>query len=644
MFLKKILLFILLIINLNAFALDKCKSYETNLSKAICHNEKGEKDLAKKYVKLSYNEYKNHDEFFDFFKFYLESSKLDSSNVRKFVDKFENKYKNSVFLKTVELILATKLYNESKYSELDIQIKKISKKYKYNKYNMPYIIFYRAISHDELGRNSKAFREYLNLWSKYPNFKLIKIVERKIQSSNKGIPKKFKIERLKKLFSSRDYKRFRKEYKPYNDSIRILRAQLYIINNNDNLGLKILNDISNRDRSKSANKELETIAEAKYRIALYNLKKFDDNNSSANELKNILLKFPNYSKNDKVAYLSAKLFIFDKNFLDSKKVYDWLIKTKSKKYLYDSYWGLAWSEYMLENYRSALNLFAYLEQAESSYFKSKGLYWKARCLEKLGNIEESQNTYRKIYDSYESGYYVYMASLKLKDLKNLAYEKSDGVINKNFNHKAQMIIDLRDGDNFIKDYQNHLIKNINENEIKPVLDYLLFKKEYNLLVKISYKVNSNDYHKYPKAFEKAVMKNSREYNVDLNLIYSLMREESLFDKDALSPVGAKGLMQLMDKTKQQLEKELKMKSKNPFIANNNIKLGTYYLSKLLKDFDGDLIRVIASYNAGPHNVRKWNKRFKDYDTDEYVESIPFKETHGYVKRVLRSFYIYQKLN
>ena len=70
----------------------------------------------------------------------------------------------------------------------------------------------------------------------------------------------------------------------------------------------------------------------------------------------------------------------------------------------------------------------------------------------------------------------------------------------------------------------------------------------------------------------------------------------------------------------------------------------YYLSKLLKDFDGDLIRVIASYNAGPHNVRKWNKRFKDYDTDEYVESIPFKETHGYVKRVLRSFYIYQKLN
>ena len=65
---------------------------------------------------------------------------------------------------------------------------------------------------------------------------------------------------------------------------------MYIINNNDNLGLKILNDISNRDRSKSANKELETIAEAKYRIALYNLKKFDDNNSSANELKKYIIK------------------------------------------------------------------------------------------------------------------------------------------------------------------------------------------------------------------------------------------------------------------------------------------------------------------------------------------------------------------
>ena len=51
----------------------------------------------------------------------------------------------------------------------------------------------------------------------------------------------------------------------------------------------------------------------------------------------------------------------------------------------------------------------------------------------------------------------------------------------------------------------------------------------------------------------------------------------------------------------------------------------------MKDFDNDLIRVIASYNAGPHNIKKWNKRFGGYENDEFVESIPFKETHGYVK-------------
>ena len=94
-----------------------------------------------------------------------------------------------------------------------------------------------------------------------------------------------------------------------------------------------------------------------------------------------------------------------------------------------------------------------------------------------------------------------------------------------------------------------------------------------------------------------------------------MREESLFDTNAVSWVGAKGLMQLMDKTKQSLEKDLGIKSDNVFKPKVNIKLGTFYLSKLMKDFDNDLIRVIASYNAGPHNIKKWNKRFDGYEND-----------------------------
>ena len=209
---------------------------------------------------------------------------------------------------------------------------------------------------------------------------------------------------------------------------------------------------------------------------------------------------------------------------------------------------------------------------------------------------------------------------------------------------SQFIIDLESGDRLIKEYQAHLIKKLDSKESIALLDILLDKKKYNLLIKSSYKTFSENHHKYPLAFKEIVNKNSQQYNVDKNLIFALMREESLFDSNAVSWVGAKGLMQLMDKTKKSLEKDMGIKSGNVYKPNVNIRLGTFYLSKLMKDFDNDLIRVIASYNAGPHNIKKWNKRFDGYDNDEFVESIPFKETHGYVKRVLRSYFKYNELN
>ena len=624
-------------------ASENCNEINSELRKGICFERNGEYKKATKLFKLSSKKYINHKEFFEFYNFYLNQKSYEFEEIVKFIKEYKENYKSSIFVKTLELIFSSYLYKESKFEELLSHVKKIEKKYKYNNFDYPYIIYYKAVGYDKLGKDSKAFREYLTLWSKYPNFKLIKNVEKKIKSGNRGIPKKFKVNRLQKLFQNREYKLFKKEYKPYNDSLKILRAQLFLINNNENRGLQILNDISGRDRSKSANKELEIIAEAKYRISLYNLKKFDNNTESANGLKNILLKFPNYSKNSEVAYLSAKLFTFDKEFNEAKKVYDWLIKTKSKEYIYDSYWGMGWSEYMLGNYRSALNIFAYLEKSGKSYYESKGLYWKARCLEKLGDNEDSNKTYRLILSKFNEGYYVYLANLKINDGK-INIKKTNLNITRKIDTLSQFIIDLEDGDRFVKEYQTHLIKNLDSKESKALLDILSDKKKYNLLIKSSYKTFSENHHKYPLAFKEIVNKNSKQYDVDKNLIFALMREESLFDSNAVSWVGAKGLMQLMDKTKKSLEKDLGIKSGNVYKPSVNIKLGTFYLSKLMKDFDNDLIRVIASYNAGPHNIKKWNKRFDGYENDEFVESIPFKETHGYVKRVLRSYFKYNELN
>lgn len=108
---------------------------------------------------------------------------------------------------------------------------------------------------------------------------------------------------------------------------------------------------------------------------------------------------------------------------------------------------------------------------------------------------------------------------------------------------------------------------------------------------------------------------SKKYNVDKQLIKSVILTESAGKHDALSKANAKGLMQLMDST------STDMGVKNPWNPKENIYGGTKYLSKLLKDYEGDTELALAAYNAGPGNVKKFNG------------IPPFKETQNYIKRV-----------
>ena len=163
----------------------------------------------------------------------------------------------------------------------------------------------------------------------------------------------------------------------------------------------------------------------------------------------------------------------------------------------------------------------------------------------------------------------------------------------------------------------------------------------NLVIKLSYQYPSETYHKYPKGFINIVETYSKENDVDTDLILGLIREESLFDPNAVSHVGAMGLMQIMDYTGKKIKKDLNLKNGDTFFDPEiNIRMGTYYLSNLIKKFDNNIFLALAAYNGGPKNVQKWLIRFDGLEDDEFVENIPFKETHGYVKRVLRSYFYY----
>lgn len=128
------------------------------------------------------------------------------------------------------------------------------------------------------------------------------------------------------------------------------------------------------------------------------------------------------------------------------------------------------------------------------------------------------------------------------------------------------------------------------------------------------------------------------------LIWAIMREESQFRVDARSSAGALGLLQLMPDTAAQLANEQGLEAFEPerlFDPRLNIRLGSVYLARLGEQFGGRMSAAIGSYNAGPHKVAAWLEgEGGKLEDDVWVENIPYDQTRAYVKRVLRSLYVY----
>jgi soluble lytic murein transglycosylase len=146
--------------------------------------------------------------------------------------------------------------------------------------------------------------------------------------------------------------------------------------------------------------------------------------------------------------------------------------------------------------------------------------------------------------------------------------------------------------------------------------------------------------RFPKAFDKEINFYAKAEKIAPSWAFAIARRESSFMKDAHSPVGAKGLMQLMPNTAKSLKKG---RVNNSYLLNaeNNIQLGTKYLKILLGKNNGNQLLATASYNAGPYRVSTWVKNIKSIPADIWIETIPYKETRNYVKSVLAYQEIYQ---
>lgn len=142
---------------------------------------------------------------------------------------------------------------------------------------------------------------------------------------------------------------------------------------------------------------------------------------------------------------------------------------------------------------------------------------------------------------------------------------------------------------------------------------------------------------YPLQYDYMVRQYAYEDHVDPALVVAVILVESKFNQSAASHRGASGLMQIMPDTGKWIAEEMGIKNFTPDQLNDvqtNIRMGTWYLAYLLKEYDGNTVLALAAYNAGRGHVDEWMEKYGWDKKFEKIEEIPFTETREYVKMVL----------
>ena len=151
---------------------------------------------------------------------------------------------------------------------------------------------------------------------------------------------------------------------------------------------------------------------------------------------------------------------------------------------------------------------------------------------------------------------------------------------------------------------------------------------------------------FPMPYRPELVADARAHNLDPYLVAGLIRQESEFNPDAISPAKADGLMQVRPGTGAEFARAAgiqRFTGDMLFQPEVNLKIGTAILRSMLDKNGGSLEHTLAAYNAGPNRLAEWLTWNTYREPAEFVESIPFTETRDYVQGVLRNAEMYRRL-
>lgn len=341
-------------------------------------------------------------------------------------------------------------------------------------------------------------------------------------------------------------------------------------------------------------------------------------------------------------------------------------------------WKAGWVRYQKKDWVGALQAWERLKKTEPHFrWMEKALYWSGKALEKIDRSEKAQAYYQQLQREHPASYYSQLVSSG-----GLGPRASPGTITvfqdrllspvEAMNHKSSgpKSIHLEKGSLLARlaltrwaidelEAAEEQGEALEERWIEVSRLYRESEEYYrsNMLVRKKFTLkpfSSRSSEKertlyllaYPLGNSSLVNRYAQLHDLDSALLSALILEESRFQVQAVSPAGARGLMQVMPQTGRQIARELQIRrfsEEQLFDPAVNIRLGSWYFARMLEEFEGKVSLALAAYNAGPRAVRKWLAEANSSAEDEFVENIPYKETRNYVIRVIGSAQVYRLL-
>jgi len=373
---------------------------------------------------------------------------------------------------------------------------------------------------------------------------------------------------------------------------------------------------------------------------------------------------------------SGNMYLLKNDFDTGAKFYSEIYERQQKgRFSPYAHWKATWLTYRMGKADEAKHLFEeQLANYPSSAEVPAAIYWRGRVAEDEGDKAVARAYYEKLSDNYR---YFYYANLARERLSKIGVEDpGDPAVLDKLPAPATLPTSWEPPADNLRAQKSQLLQNA------ALYDFAIKELQASSSTAPPWMAKSladifNDTGSYvraiealkravpgyfsaeisqiprpvweglfPRPFWEDLKRDSQQNHLDPYLVASLIRQESEFNPQAISPANAMGLMQLLPHVGKGLAREMKVhhfSTDQLLTANTNLLLGTRYFKHMVDHYDGQVEYALAAYNAGEDRVDEWRKNGNYKSVEEFVESIPFTETREYVQAIMRNAVLYKLL-